>query len=147
MRRQPHNRKGSDLKQLIALLVLAFLVTLGVVIGTRLSTDAIGVLVGVIAGVAASIPTALLLMVVTRRRDGEGRQGRDEARHSAPPVIVVTPGNAVPPGLPYHAPYPYGASLPQGPRQFRVMGCDDEDDQLVSGQTGLANWDQAADLR
>ena len=71
MRNVVERPRGGNVRQLVALLALGFIVTLGVVVGTRMSSDAIAVLVGVIAGVAASIPCALLLMAVTRRRETE----------------------------------------------------------------------------
>jgi hypothetical protein len=142
--REPEARRGRGLAQLIALLAVAFVVTLGVVVGTRMSSDAIAVLVGVIAGVAASIPCALLLMAVTRRQAEESefypgtRRGRDahEPRPAAPPaatppVIVVTPGSAVPqqiaPWSTTHAVID-GAQL-QGRREFRVMGYEESEAQ------------------
>jgi hypothetical protein len=125
----------------VILLAVAFVVALGVMVGTRLSSDAIAVLVGVIAGVAASIPCALLLMAVTRRREDtweaepdEPGWGREyEPRHAAPPVIVVTPGNAAPQQLPAWASGQanwlplagYGAPT-HSQRQFRVMGYDED---------------------
>jgi hypothetical protein len=116
------------LKQLIALLGVAFVVSLAVVVGTRMSSDAIAVLVGVIAGVAASIPTALLLMVVTQRRAQEPPPARRRSHRSSPPVIVVAPGNQL---HGQHSPYlprgAYEALEPSPPRQFRIMGYEDED--------------------
>jgi hypothetical protein len=142
-------REGRGMRQLISLLALAFVVTLGVVVGTRMSSDAIAVLVGVIAGVAASIPCALLLLVVTRRREPEEDAPYDGARYDegryrqAPPVIVVTPGGASPQQLPYGLGYgypaPYGEAHPglsAGRRQFRVMGYDEEEEQPAEGEAG-----------
>jgi hypothetical protein len=141
-------RRGSGIRQLVILLTVAFMVTLGVVVGTRLSSDAIAVLVGVIAGVAASIPCALLLMAVTRRREAEREarypgerepyRGRyDDPRRAVPPVIVVTPGQASPSQL---APWASGQAYwdegaPSGSqrgarRQFRVMGYDESEDEI-----------------
>jgi hypothetical protein len=119
-----------------------------------MSSDAIAVLVGVIAGVAASIPCALLLMAVTRRQAEErapyrGRQsgrrpsGRDayEPPPSAPPVIVVTPGNAVPQQIaPWSATSAvidgatrygsaYDGAQSHGRREFRVMGYEESEAQ------------------
>jgi hypothetical protein len=131
------------------LITVAFMVTLGVVVGTRLSSDAIAVLVGVIAGVAASIPCALLLMAVTRRqeaRDGERwddeREDRydgrgdyyGDRRRDAPPVIVVTPGQSAPQLPPWMAGQPNWNRWEEGPpalsqRTFRVMGYDEDDDE------------------
>jgi hypothetical protein len=143
-------RRGNGIRQLVILLTVAFMVTLGVVVGTRLSSDAIAVLVGVIAGVAASIPCALLLMAVTRRREAERElaypderesyRGRyDDPRRAVPPVIVVTPGQASPPQL---APWASGqanwnnwdeglssGSQRHSGRQFRVMGYDESEEE------------------
>ena len=156
-----HDRapRGSGVKQLIVLLAVAFVVTLGVVVGTRMSSDAIAVLVGVIAGVAASIPCALLLLVVTRRQQAaeqsyppdpysDRHRGPHtyEQRAAPPPVIVITPGSApqqMAPwstaswstapegfeGLPSSA---YGGQ-PASRRQFRVMGYEEAE--------GPADWD------
>ena len=141
------------MKQLVALLAVAFMVTLGVVVGTRMSSDAIAVLVGVIAGVAASIPCALLLMAVTRRRESQEDAPYDSAPlygaqyeaprygspRTVPPVIVVTPGGTSQ-QLPYGSPYgwPYAGQQPDADmqvgqrRQFRVMGYDEEDEAAVT---------------
>jgi hypothetical protein len=47
--------------RLIWILLAVFLAGLGMVIGTRMSVEAMGVVVGVVLGVAASIPMTLLL--------------------------------------------------------------------------------------
>lgn len=139
-----------NIRQVVVLLVVAFTVALGVVIGTRLSSDAIAVLVGVIAGVAASLPTALLLLVVTRRRQEydpepyEETQYASHATRAAPPVIVVTPGS-MPQVLPQ-----YGNGVPgtqqlapaHSPRRFRVMGLDDEEMEPLDGQSQSTSWYQ-----
>jgi hypothetical protein len=138
-------RGGSGMRQLVGLIAVAFMITLGVVVGTRLSSDAIAVLLGVIAGVAASIPCALLLMAVTRRREqayeppdedgpeptldvGRYDAGRYDPRRAMPPVIVVTPGNAAPQQVPPWASWDEALPARTG-RQFRVMGVDDSDDE------------------
>jgi hypothetical protein len=128
------------------LLAAVFAIALGVVIGTRLSSDAVAVLTGVIAGVAAGIPTALLLIFVTRRRreevEPEPYEGR---RQMAPPVIVVTPGNAPQSWSPYgYTGVPPAQQLPaaSGPRRFRVMGLDEEDMEPLEGQQNTTPWYQ-----
>ncbi len=135
------------MKQLIILLALAFLIVIGVVIGTRMSSDALAVLVGVIAGVAASIPCALLLMVVTRRREPEVREPYEEPRRApaAPPVIVVTAGGTGQPQLPASLlgagyPYAYGGQPPGQQRQFRVMGYESDDEQPIEGEVESVDW-------
>ena len=130
-----------NVKRVATLLALAFVIVLAIVIGTRLSSDAIAVLVGVMAGVAASIPTALLLIVVTRRSDADDEgEYYEERRRDSPPVIVVAPGSA-PQVLPQYlggsqAQLPAGAAR----RRFRVMGYDDEELEPLEAEPDGDNW-------
>ncbi len=110
------------------LVALSAALGVGALIGARLSRDAIAVLLGVVAGVAAGIPTALLLMAVTRRGETPGEERYDErepTQRAMPPVIVVAPGS-IPQQLPYAIPG-YQATIPGGERQFRVMGYEEDD--------------------
>ena len=156
MRNVAERPGGGSVRQLVILLALGFIVTLGVVVGTRMSSDAIAVLVGVIAGVAASIPCALLLMAVTRQREPQAppRYGeqqyvdrryndwryseRMEAHGGGPPVVIVTPGNALPQQVPYAASFPYQVMQPQSQRQFRVMGY--EEAEMEPPRAATATW-------
>jgi hypothetical protein len=120
------DRVGERLKIFVGLAATAFAVTLALVIGNRLSDEALAVLAGAVCGVGAAIPTSLLVVAVTRRRD-EARAPTMSAPHyqgSYPPVIVVAP-----PGVPQGAsgwntlPPPLSApplSAPQ--RHFTVVG-------------------------
>ena len=136
------------MRRLIGLTVLVAAVAMAVVIGQRMSTDAMAVAVGVVFGVAASIPTSLLVVAATRSRREEGyRPRRDELRPPppAPQIYVVNPGTQ-----PGQANVPWLASGMQGqwpdvpgsnglyaagqpPRRFKVVGEDDrwldEDEQ------------------
>ncbi|GAB4534649.1 MAG: hypothetical protein Kow0063_17990 [Anaerolineae bacterium] len=102
-----------------------FAIALAVLIGTRMSADALGVLVGVICGVLASVPTSLVLVwALVRRLQG---QSQEPTRHSIgnpgyPPVVVVNPGAGY--GLPGYGPSMTTPSLPLpgGPRSFKVVG-------------------------
>jgi len=152
-RREVDASRESNFRQLIALLVVAFVIALGVVIGLRMSSDAIAVLTGVIAGVAASIPTALLLMAVTSPREEEEEdpewrrepQWRRERSPSQPPpqVIVVSPSN-MPQAAPGYPPsYSYPPALPERRREFRIMGCDeDEDGETLDLEVDTTSWHQ-----
>jgi hypothetical protein len=65
-----------------------FLAGLGLVIGSRMSTEAMAVVVGVVLGVAAAIPMALLVLLFVGRNDKrEERQEREQ-----PPVVILAPG-------------------------------------------------------
>jgi hypothetical protein len=113
------------MKKVAAIAFIAFTVTLAVIIGKRMSTDAMAVVIGVACGVLASIPTSLLILAVTNRR-GE----RDvPQRRDYPPVVIVNPGHS----QPHYLQPPYAAPLIQGQeRQFRVIG--DEDVVLEEGR-------------
>jgi hypothetical protein len=132
---------GNGFLKTAALVGGVFAIVLGVVIGTRLSSDAIAVLIGVIAGIVAGVPTALLLIFVTRRR--QEPEPYDDRRQMAPPVIVVTSGGA-PQSWPYYAGAPGTQQLPpaQGPRRFRVMGLDEDDMEPLEGEHESTRWYQ-----
>lgn len=128
------------MRRIVGLTVLAAAVALAVVIGQRMSTDAMAVAVGVVFGVAASIPTSLLVVAATRgRRDESYRVRREELRPPppAPQIYVVSPGTqpgqgAVPwlaggmqgqwPGVPGSSGQ-YAAGQP--PRRFKLVGEDE----------------------
>jgi hypothetical protein len=113
------------------IVLVAFAVTLAVVVGGRMSTDAMAVVVGVVCGVAAGIPMSVLLMLALRRRDRESEESlrtQTDARYAAPapPVVVIQGGtpaasNLPPPYYPMHA-----AMAEPVHRQFRVIGEDEE---------------------
>lgn len=82
------------LKLFAGLVAMAFSVTLALIVGNRLSDEALGVLAGAVCGVGAAIPTSLIVVAVSRRRDEPQRRERQHPmpqRNSYPPVIVVTP--------------------------------------------------------
>jgi hypothetical protein len=93
-------------KLFVGVVVLAFAVTLAVIIGNRLSDEALAVLAGAVCGVGAAIPTSLLIVFVSRRRE-EPRAQPYAPQGVYPPVVVVTPPggrqandwNAYPPSL------------------------------------------------
>ena len=113
------------MRKFIAFLLIAFIVVLAVVVANRLSVDAMAVVIGVICGVGASIPTSLLIVLVAGRR---GRREEGETR-GYPPVVIVNPGNpgATMPGYQRGVPYlPPVLDQGVGPRQFKVIGDEDE---------------------
>ena len=90
------------------LVMMAFAVTLAVVVGSRLSDEALAVLAGAVCGVGAAIPTSLLIVAVSRRRDERRVQPPVPQQGLYPPVVVVAPPggqqwpngwNALPPSL------------------------------------------------
>jgi len=92
------NNAWRRLKVLGALIVVAFAVTLAVMVGNRLSNESLAVLAGAVCGVGAAIPTSLLIVAIARRRDEPRNVQPAMPQGAYPPVIVVTP-----PGVPQQA--------------------------------------------
>ncbi len=107
----------------IALLIFtaAFGLTMAVVVGQRLSDQALAVIAGAVCGVVASIPPSLLIIWVTKRK-----QERPQAWAGPyPPVVVVQPPLGYPAGDAnrYLQPPMMGSSMAQPiPREFIVVG-------------------------
>ena len=108
---------NSRILSLVAL--TAFGITLAIVIGQRLSSEAMAVLLGVVVGVAASMPALLAAMWFFTRKK--------ETPPSAPPepqIIFVTS-----PASPAQLPAPPNAATLPAPlpaREFVVIGDDFE---------------------
>jgi hypothetical protein len=115
------------MRQAVVIVSAVFAIGLAVLIGTRMSADALGVLVGAVCGVLASLPTSLVLIwALVRRTHGPGvdvGSRQSVGSHSYPPVVVVNPGpsyGASGYGLP---PSPsQSLPAPGGPRNFKVVG-------------------------
>lgn len=117
-----------NLRQIGAALGLIFAITLAVVVGKQMSSEAMAVVIGVVCGVAAGIPTSLLLLVVLTRRDRSrlDEMERQARQGSNPPVVVIQGG--APQALPMGPQGGYWASPMHGQpvnRQFHVVGGDD----------------------
>ncbi len=92
----PESRVAKRLGVVLLIFTAAFGLTLAVIVGQRLSDQAMAVLAGSVCGVAASIPPSLLIIWVTRRK-----QEQKGAAYAGPypPVVVVQPPAAYPPGV------------------------------------------------
>jgi hypothetical protein len=127
--REDHNSGWRRLKTFIGLAAIAFTVTLAAVVGNRLSDEALAVLAGAVCGVGAAIPTSLLVVAVTRRRD-EPRVQPTMPQGGYPPVVVVAPPGG-------HGRYNDWHTLPSslsGPieRHFTVVGGSSADTEEVT---------------
>ncbi|MFQ5855739.1 MAG: hypothetical protein ACE5LU_08880 [Anaerolineae bacterium] len=72
-----------------------FAIALGVVVGNRLSSEAMAVVVGVVCGVLASIPMSVMILILTRRLSGPSRSRASTPVPQGmayPPVLVIQPG-------------------------------------------------------
>ena len=119
-------RNTGTLKIFGGLVVMAFAVTLAVIVGNRLSDESLAVLAGAVCGVGAAIPTSLLIVAVARRRD-EPRVQPTMHQGAYPPVVVVTPPGGQQRPNTWDA-FPPSLSAPMQ-RHFTVVG--DEFDTLA----------------
>ena len=82
--RERHRDTGRRVKIFAGLVVMAFAVTLAVIVGSRLSDESLAVLAGAVCGVGAAIPTSLLIIAVVRRRE-EPRERQTTNQGAYPP--------------------------------------------------------------
>lgn len=124
------------MKQVILVGIMAAVALAAWRIGSQLSSDAVSMAVGVLFGVLAGVPTALMVLASSRRRE-ENRERRDESAHwqgrqrgqyggylPQPPVIVVTGAPQSAQGQPMQQqrflPSPNDIAIDA--REFKVVG-------------------------
>jgi hypothetical protein len=117
----------------IILAGIAFAVALAVIVGNRLSNEAMAVVVGAVCGISASIPVSIGLVIASShnwgRSEGPREIGYDYGAHRytpQPPVVIVSPPQTQ---APYGLPYPQGqyvapaiAPMLGAPREFKIIG-------------------------
>jgi hypothetical protein len=101
---------------------LVFAVTLAIIVGKQMTTEAMAVVIGVVCGVLAGIPTSVLLLVALNRRDSlrSREQAARQAPANYPPVVVIQGGAQLPAMQGGYWPAPNAAPLVS--RQFHVVG-------------------------
>ncbi|MFQ5575805.1 MAG: hypothetical protein ACE5G8_02325 [Anaerolineae bacterium] len=109
------------MKRFVQVMFGTFMVALGIVVGMRMSADAMAIVIGIALGLVATIPTTLLLVFTLRQQSKQQSQAH-QPTSQYPPVVVV---NAPPNGHAYGGGTPGGALLPPaGERSFKVVGQD-----------------------
>lgn len=114
------------MRWIIGLALVAGAVAMAVVIGNRMSTDAMAVVIGVVFGVAASIPTSLLVIAASRRSERPTPSYPREHNTQAPPQINIhLGGNGMPVvddgSLPRWPIEQWQLGQP-APREFQIVG-------------------------
>jgi drug/metabolite transporter (DMT)-like permease len=130
-----HRPIRSRLAVLAGLVVASFGIALALVVGNRLSDEALAVLAGAVCGVGAAIPTSLLVVAVSRRRDEpHARPAPPNPYQGAyPPVVVIAPPGAAQQGANAWNGLPSSFDAPIQ-RQFTVVGgSPPEADRMVYG--------------
>jgi hypothetical protein len=113
---------------------IAFAVALAVIVGNRLSNEAMAVVVGAVCGISASIPVSLALVIAASRnwgreegpREVEYDYGSHRYAPQPPQILVVSPSQQAPSpyGFPqnqYYLPPPIDDAR-SSPRQFKIIG-------------------------
>jgi hypothetical protein len=120
---------------------IVFVITIAVIMGTRMSPDALAVVIGIICGVLASIPTSAMLVWVMRQRDKqvEMQMGQRPFGGQYPPVVVVNGQGTNGYGSPYGATALPAGSPPLGPRSFKVIG---QENTETVGDVLPTFWDE-----
>lgn len=115
---------------------------LAIVVGTRISADAMAVIIGIVCGVLASIPTSVLLVWALRQRDRqlEMQVGNPYQRMGGyPPVVVVNGQGTQGYGSMMPPPMPTLTASANGGRDFKVIGQENTD---TAGDFIPPFWDQ-----
>jgi hypothetical protein len=119
----------------LLLVGIVFAVTLAVIVGNRLSEQAMAVVAGAVCGISASIPVSIVFMLVASRNWGRSEvQDRPvpdsnpdhypSTWRSQPPVIVISPPHGAfpyPSGTPQYL-YSPAEYQPQREREFKIVG-------------------------
>lgn len=110
------------MKRIIPFLFLGFGVALAVIVGQKMSTEAMSVILGVAVGVIASIPTSLLLVTIMRRERPLYRPTEQPLQPPAPPNVIVLDPSQFGQGKQQQLPIP-PEYLPQGGTpEIKVIG-------------------------
>lgn len=111
------------MKKYLLIASFVFFVSLAVVVGIRMSADAMAVVIGIIFGLLASVPTSLMLVWTLRQRDKqlEAQFGQGRPFGHYPPVVVVN-GQPNGHGNGFNTPAIPPVANAAGPRNFKVIG-------------------------
>ena len=127
-RREHGADSAGKLKVFAGLVALTFAITLALVVGNRLTNEALAVLAGAVCGVGAAIPTSLIIVAISRRQREEIHDEQPAMYQQGvypqgayPPVVIVTPQ-----GGHQQQPYGWNGTPPslgaQSQREFTVVG-------------------------
>lgn len=127
------------MKKFLFVVGVVFAITLAIVLGLKMSSDALAVIVGVVSGVLASVPTSAILVWVLRQRDRqiEAQMGQGYSGHY-PPVVVVNGQGAHGYDQSNGSPLSVGPT-PVGGRDFKVIG---QENTETVGDTLPPLWEE-----
>jgi hypothetical protein len=131
------DRWAGRLKAFGALVLIALAVAFAMVVGNRLSDEALSVLAGAVCGVGAAIPTSLIILSATRRHNRPHERPAPQATRqtaACPPVVVVAPqATQQHPGGWTALPSPLSGPAT---RRFTVVGGSPIDQEVMADERG-----------
>jgi hypothetical protein len=118
---EPRLDRSALVKKILGLAFIVFCITLGIVIGYRMSAEAMAVVIGIVCGVAASIPMSAVILSYVAKNKTSAPELSQKAQSPAytPPIYIVERDSRSqfrqdralqPPAI-----------IPS-PRQFRIVG-------------------------
>ncbi len=124
------------MKKFLAISVLTVIGIMTVVLGVRLSTDALSIIAGALLGMMAILPTiALVAFLLKKNQEAMVSQ----ANHAQQPPVVVVSGGMMPSHFfqpqqqqPQNAPALLPAPGQSTPRKFHLMGYEDTESLQLS---------------
>ncbi len=118
----------------IILAGIAFAVALAVIVGNRLSNEAMAVVVGAVCGISASVPVSIALVIAASKHWGRSEEPRevqyDYGAHryapQQPQILVVSPQQVNPSAYPFsNQPQYFPPTIDDArysPREFKIIG-------------------------
>jgi hypothetical protein len=118
----------------IILAAIAFAVALAVIVGNRLSNEAMAVVVGAVCGISASVPVSIALVIAASKnwgrapgpREVEYDYGAHRYAPQPPQILVVSPQQVNPSAYPFSNPPQYFPptidDARYSPREFKIIG-------------------------
>ena len=110
------------IKAILGIFTFTLAIALAVLIGDRLSIEAMAVLAGAVCGVGAAIPTSLLIIAVTQQRARQYTKTTPAPQQPqyTPPIVMMTPPVQIQPATPTPPPAIWEDTPIQ--RRFHVVG-------------------------
>ncbi len=108
-------------KRVLAWAAIVFSAVLAIIVGNRMSAEAMAVVIGVVCGVAAGVPTSAIILALSRRSQTSVQA--EPRMPAAPPIYVVTTGPVPSVGPAWReSPETLPAAMASAPRQYRIIG-------------------------
>jgi hypothetical protein len=110
------------MRNTLILAAIAFAVALAIIVGNKLSNEAMAVVVGTVCGIGASIPVSIGLVIASSHNWGKQNAHEEVARGYQPPIVIVNPQPSPMAYGPssYYLPTPTPNAIES--REFKIIG-------------------------